>query len=95
MLYVIFHSDREKLCVGDDIPPSSLDYCSDRPYSAYIRTYAIILGDIQVEDYRAAPAVTIIFCLITFFAFIILLNVLIAGKTMKRPLQKTQNIIMI
>jgi hypothetical protein len=81
MLNVLFIFNADELCTGD-IPPSNEDYCSNRSVDAYLRTYAIILGDISLEDYSdtGSPAITVIFCLVTFFGLIILLDgVLIAG----------------
>lgn len=94
MLFIIYNHNREDLCEGENISAPSQDYCSRQPYNAYLRTYAIILGDIDVHDYREKPAITVIFVLITFIAFIILLNVLIAVLSFSYDTARRQSAIL-
>ncbi len=79
MLHITFSNSDRMLCEGD-LEPSTADYCSETPINYYLRTYAIILGDFALEEYRQASGVTLIFLVITAFGSIIMLNVLIAGK---------------
>lgn len=95
-MFIIFNSDPASFCEGDFVPASNRDYCSSRPYAAYLRTYAIILGNMALEDFRKDPVISIIFVLITFFAWIIMLNVLIAGKVASGdPLPCRTNIVVL
>ncbi|KAL7568622.1 hypothetical protein ACA910_022723 [Epithemia clementina (nom. ined.)] len=53
------------------------DFCASS-WESYLRVYAILVGDIQLDDLTQTPGTVILFVLFTLFGVIILLNVLIA-----------------
>ena len=76
-------SDKE-LCADIDPETDSTtigDYCSQDLSRGLVRAYAIITGDLELDDYRITPLITSLWVLFTFFGVIILLNVLIAIVT--------------
>ena len=76
-------SDKE-LCADID-PETDLttmgDFCSQGFARGLFRAYAIVAGDLELDNYRITPLITSLWVLFTFFGVIILLNVLIAIVT--------------
>jgi Tfp pilus assembly protein PilE len=54
------------------------DFCSPKIYNTYLRVYALLLGNFDVNDYRESKGMTILFVMFTLLGVVILLNVLIA-----------------
>lgn len=54
------------------------DFCSRNLLHSYLRMYAVLVGDFEVDDYRTTPFIAVLFILFTLLGVIILLNVLIA-----------------
>jgi hypothetical protein len=78
MFHVIFTTDSDIECEGNDLYVSNEDFCSESTMDSYLRVYAIILGDFEMVEYRQSTAVTVLWFLLTFFGIIILFNVFIA-----------------
>lgn len=55
-----------------------LDFCSTTVANSYLRVYALLLGDFELNDYKETQAMMILFVFFTLFGVVILLNVLIA-----------------
>ena len=79
MLRLLFQHDDRISCDESDTVTES--FCSDYSVYAYQRMYSIIIGDLGIADYQQSFAVTTLFILFTFFGLIVMLNVLIAGKS--------------
>jgi len=54
------------------------DYCSKPLIRSFLRGYSILVGDMELDEYRDSPFITTIWTIFTFIGVIILLNVLIA-----------------
>jgi len=54
------------------------DFCSPHPADAYLRVYAMVISDFDVNDYKDTLGMTILFVIVTLLGVIIMLNVLIA-----------------
>ena len=83
-LIVILTLSNSKVCEGID--PSTDrsaigDFCSHSFLRGFVRAYSIIVGDIELTDYRESPLITVLWTFFTLFGVIILLNVLIAIVT--------------
>ena len=63
---------------SDDKDDTLEDFCSDSRARAYLRVYALLLGDFELDSYKATPGMTVLFFVFTICGVIILLNVLIA-----------------
>jgi len=54
------------------------DYCSHNFFRGFIRVYAIIVGDVELSDYRETPFMTALWFVYSMLGIVMLLNVLIA-----------------
>lgn len=55
------------------------DFCTDNDRTgAYLRVYALLLGDFELDSYRQTEGLTALFVIFTVVGVVILLNVLIA-----------------
>jgi hypothetical protein len=54
------------------------DFCSPNTRNSYLRIYALLLGDFDLNDYRETEGMTVLFVIFTLLGVVILLNVLIA-----------------
>lgn len=81
MLSIIFNSDENIQCdlTSDDIDPPNEDFCGTSLLRSYIRVYAMIVGDLELENYKQSNAVTALWFVTTLLGSVVLLNVLIAG----------------
>jgi len=68
------------LCTEDSPDEKDLrgDYCSTDHMRNFLRGYAIIVGDVDLDQYREKPSITILWVFFTCIGVIILLNMLIA-----------------
>jgi hypothetical protein len=79
MFQLVFQNNDGINCESADLDVPNQDFCSGRSIDGYLRVYSIIVGDFELADYRQEPSVTFLWYCVTFF---VLLNVLIAGKTL-------------
>jgi len=54
------------------------DFCSPFILDSYARIYAVLVGDVNLEDFQQSGTVTFLFVFFTFFGILILTSVLIA-----------------
>lgn len=54
------------------------DFCSQNSKDSYLRVYALLLGDFELNDYRESDGMTLLFVMFTLLGVVILLYVLIA-----------------
>mmetsp|Transcript_30971 Transcript_30971/g.46972 ORF Transcript_30971/g.46972 Transcript_30971/m.46972 type:complete len:350 (+) Transcript_30971:2634-3683(+) len=71
-------SEGGNLCNFSEGETITDDYCSINFFEGYIRTYAITVGFLELDDFRDSTYLSIIFVVFTFLALIVLVNVLIA-----------------
>ena len=69
-------------CSDEDLDPAIEEFCSQRSIESYLRTYAIVVGDFEFEQYNRLGAVTFFWFMVTFFGTVVMLNVMIAVVTM-------------
>eukprot|EP00978_Attheya_sp_CCMP212_P019285 scaffold53842_cov84-Attheya_sp.AAC.1 len=80
MFYIsVSTKDNGQFCTdgGTDLSGPAIDFC-DSSASSYLRMYALLLGDFELNDYKDTTAMTILFIVFTLFGVVILLNMLIA-----------------
>lgn len=68
-------------CLGpiDDLDPHLTgEFCSDSLFDIVVRMYSVLVGDVNLADFKSSKAMVVIFVLFTFFSIIICLNILIA-----------------
>jgi hypothetical protein len=80
MFHVVFTNDDDINCEGDDLGVPADDFCKPRSFDAYLRVYAVIVGDFEYSDYSEKGPVRVLWLVLTLFGTVILLNVLIASK---------------
>lgn len=68
-------------CSADDLDPAIEEFCSRRSIEGYLRTYAIVVGDFELEQYNGLNSITFFWFMTTFLGTIVMLNVLIAIVT--------------
>ncbi len=62
----------------DNLDETLADFCSSNQMAAYLRIYALLLGDFDLDAYKATNGMIYLFFLFTIVGVVILLNVLIA-----------------
>jgi Ion transport protein len=67
----------QNMAAGTLSPPAE-DFCSPDQSDYYLRMYALLLGNFELDDYKDTKGMTAIFIVFTLIGVIILLNVLIA-----------------
>jgi len=80
MFYIaVSTKDNGEFCTdgGTELGGPATDFC-DSGVSSYLRVYALLLGDFELNDYKDTTAMTILFIVFTLFGVVILLNMLIA-----------------
>lgn len=76
VLHIItVHTNDGEYCNSGAAPD---DFCSTSVAPVYLKLYAVIVGDVNLEDFGYSPGIQFLFALFTLFGIIILLNVLIA-----------------
>jgi len=78
MFHVVYRTNSDIKCSGDDLDPSNADFCSKYSINSYLRTYTILIGDFNLEHYKDSTTVMFLWFLLTLFGVVIMLNVLIA-----------------
>jgi hypothetical protein len=82
MLHVLITTDDDHFCTqSGPLDSSQTDFCSPRLIDGYLRTYVILMNDFDLSSFRESNVITFVFILYTLLGSIIMLNVLIAGKT--------------
>ncbi len=81
MFHLIVRNKNDIDCSAEDIDPAIEEFCSPRSFDAYLRTYAIVVGDFELEQYNDLGPVTFLWFCTTFFGTVVMLNVLIAVVT--------------
>lgn len=79
-LVVRNHDDID--CTQVELDPAIEEYCSPRSIDSYLRTYAIVVGDFEFEQYNDLGGVTFLWFCTTFLGTVVMLNVLIAIVTL-------------
>jgi hypothetical protein len=77
---VLSTKDNGAYCVvnEDELSGAAVDFCSSNLADSYLRVYALLLGDFDLDDYRESTGLTFLFVVFTLLGVVILLNVLIA-----------------
>jgi hypothetical protein len=72
--------DNGEYCIAneDTLGGPALDFCSSNLGNSYLRVYALLLGDFDLDDYKESSGITVLFIIFTLLGVVILLNVLIA-----------------
>lgn len=94
MFQLVVRYDDDLDCSADDNDPAVEEFCSPRSFDAYLRTYAIVVGDFELEQYNRLKGVTFLWFVTTFFGTIILLNVLIALVTLSYSNSQESSVIL-
>jgi hypothetical protein len=77
---VLSTKDNGAYCIAneDNLGGPALDFCSPNLGDSYLRVYALLLGDFDLDDYKESSGITVLFIIFTLLGVVILLNVLIA-----------------
>jgi hypothetical protein len=77
---VLSTKDNGAYCIEneDNLGGPALDFCSSNFGDSYLRVYALLLGDFELDDYKETSGMTVLFIIFTLLGVVILLNVLIA-----------------
>jgi hypothetical protein len=77
---VLSTKDNGAYCIEneDNLGGPALDFCSSNLGDSYLRVYALLLGDFELDDYKETSGMTVLFIIFTLLGVVILLNVLIA-----------------
>jgi hypothetical protein len=77
---VLSTKDDGAYCIAneDNLSGPALDFCSSSLSNSYLRVYALLLGDFELDDYKESSGITVLFIMFTLLGVVILLNVLIA-----------------
>jgi hypothetical protein len=77
---VLSTKDNGAYCIAneDNLSGPALDFCSSNLGDSYLRVYALLLGDFELDDYKESSGMTVLFIIFTLLGVVILLNVLIA-----------------
>ena len=94
MFQLLVRNDSDIDCLSDDLDPAIEEFCSPRSLDAYLRTYAIVVGDFEFEQYNGLGATTFIWFLVTFYGTIVMLNVMIAIVTMSYSSSQEESVIL-
>jgi hypothetical protein len=81
MMHIVLSTkDNGAYCMAneDDLGGPALDFCSSNLGNSYLRVYALLLGDFELDDYKESSGITVLFVMFTLLGVVILLNVLIA-----------------
>lgn len=72
--------DNGEFCNGDpeNLDETMADFCSSNQMAAYLRIYALLLGDFKLDSYKETTGTVFLFFIFTVVGVVILLNVLIA-----------------
>ena len=62
----------------ENLDETLADFCSSNQMAAYLRIYALLLGDFDLDSYKETSGMVFLFFLFTIIGVVILLNVLIA-----------------
>ena len=81
MFQLIIRNDNDVDCSDPDLGGSLKQFCSNRSMDSYLQTYAIVVGDIDYDEYNNLGAITFLWFSTTFIGTILLLNALIAVVT--------------
>lgn len=68
----------QKFANGELEPGPVSDFCSPKFSDSHLRVYALLLGDFEVDNYREAEGMAVLFAIFPLIGVIILVNVLIA-----------------
>ena len=64
--------------IDEDAEGTLIDFCTPGGARSYLRVYALLLGDFELDNYKETQGMIVLFFLFTVGGVIILLNVLIA-----------------
>lgn len=80
---ITVHADNGAYCTSGDAPE---DFCQSSVAPVYLKLYAVMVGDVNLEDFSYSRGIDFLFVLFTLMGIIILLNILIAvvGDSYKR-----------
>jgi len=78
----------------DSLSGPTQDFCSDHPIDSYLRVYALLLGDFQLDDWRDTSGLTVLCVMFTLIGVVILLNVLIAVISDSYEKAKIQSVLL-
>lgn len=81
-------------CSAVDLDAAMEAYCSPRSIDSYLRTYAIVVGDFDLEEYNDLGSITFLWFCTTFFGTIVMLNVLIAVVTISYANSQQSSVIL-
>lgn len=94
MFNLVVSNDAQIDCSEDDLDPAIEEFCSRRNIDAYLRTYAIVVGDFELSQYNGLEAVTFLWFCTTFLGTIVMLNILIAIVTLSYASSHESSIIL-
>ena len=81
MFQLIVRNDSDVDCSDPDLDDSLKQFCSNRSIDSYLQTYAIVVGDLNYNEFNDLGAITFLWFSATFIGTILLLNALIAVVT--------------
>ena len=77
MIHIItVHAQDGNFCKDDEAPSA---FCNDGVAQVYLKLYAVLVGDVNLEEFAYSSGIEFLFVVFTFMGIIVLLNVLI-GK---------------
>lgn len=73
---ITVHAKGGEYCEGDGEAPE--EFCNPAVAQVYLKLWAVLVGDVNLEDFAYSSGIEFLFVLFTFFGIIVLLNILIA-----------------
>lgn len=94
MFQLLVRNNGDMDCSDPDLNPSLQEFCSKRSIDSYLQTYAIVVGDLDFEDYNNLGPITFLWFSTTFVGTILLLNSLIAIVTISYANSQESSVIL-
>jgi len=76
VIQIITRQSLEDYCTGDEVPPP--EFCSTELAPISLKLFAVLVGDMDLNEFKYSSGIQILFLLFALLGIIILLNVLIA-----------------
>ena len=94
MFQIVSRNHDDIDCSSDDLDPAIEEFCSRRSIESYLRTYAIVIGDFELEQYNGLGGITLLWFAVTFIGAVVMLNVLIAVVTLSYSSSQESSVIL-
>lgn len=81
MFQVVATNSDDIDCSSTDQDAAIEDFCSHESVDSFLRAYAVVVGDFELEQYNRLGGVTVLWFCLSFLGTVVMLNVLIAVVT--------------